>query len=218
MTYAELIAAVKSYVQNYETDFVAFLPTFVRQAETRIYNMVQLPATQKNATGAVTAGNKYLSCPADFLSVASMAVVDLVTGDHEYLLNKDVSFIRQAYPSPTATGMPRYYALFGPQSSDAAELSFLLAPTPDVGYTVELHYFSYPPSIVTAGTSWLGDNFDPALLYGTLTEAYTYMKGETDMVQLYDGKFKEAMQMATRLGDGLQRRDAYRNGQIRTEI
>jgi hypothetical protein len=131
------------------------------------------------------------------------------------LLNKDVNFIRQAYPTPNDTGTPKYYALFGPRSDDETELSFILGPTPDAQYYVELHYYYYPESIVTAGTSWLGDNFDSVLLYGTLVEAYTFMKGETDMMQLYDGKYKEALQMAKRLGDGLERSDSYRSGQSR---
>jgi hypothetical protein len=141
--------------------------------------------------------------------------VDNVTGAYEYLLNKDVNFIRQAYPIPSSVGFPKYYALFGPQSNDINELTFILGPTPNGTYTAELHYFYYPPSIVDAGTSWLGDNMDSVLLYGGLVEAYTYMKGEQDMMQLYDGKFKEAMMLAKRLGDGLERSDAYRSGQFR---
>jgi hypothetical protein len=214
MNYAALSAAIQDYTQNYETEFVANIPVFVKQAEQRIYNTVQFPSLRKNVTGNLTPNNKYLSCPIDFLSVYSMAVVD-TTGAYEYLLNKDVNFIRQAYPTPTDTGMPKYYALFGPTFSASTELSFILGPTPNINYQVELHYFFYPESIVTANTTWLGDNFDTVLLYGSLVEAYTFMKGETDMMALYDGKYKEALMQARRLGDGLERSDAYRNGQTR---
>jgi hypothetical protein len=214
MNYAALSAAITDYTQNYEDEFVANIPVFVKQAEQRIYNTVQFPSLRKNVTGNVTPNNKYLSCPIDFLSVYSMAVVD-TTGAYEYLLNKDVNFIRQAYPTPTDTGMPKYYALFGPTFSASTELSFILGPTPNINYQVELHYFFYPESIVTTNTTWLGDNFDTVLLYGSLVEAYTFMKGETDMMALYDGKYKEALMQARRLGDGLERSDAYRNGQTR---
>jgi hypothetical protein len=214
MNYAALSAAIQDYTQNYETEFVANIPVFVKQAEQRIYNTVQFPSLRKNVTGNVTPNNKYLSCPIDFLSVYSMAVVD-TTGAYEYLLNKDVNFIRQAYPTPTDTGMPKYYALFGPTFSASTELSFILGPTPNINYQVELHYFFYPESIVTTNTTWLGDNFDTVLLYGSLVEAYTFMKGETDMMALYDGKYKEALMQARRLGDGLERSDAYRSGQTR---
>jgi hypothetical protein len=146
-----------------------------------------------------------------------MAVVD-GTGAYEYLLNKDVNFIRQAYPQPTDTAIPKYYALFGPQSNDVNELSFILGPTPDATYVVELHYYYYPESIVTAGTTWLGDNFDSVLLYGSLVEAYTYMKGEQDMMALYNGKYQEALALAKRLGDGMERQDAYRSGQYRQVV
>lgn len=218
MTYDELAAAVEAYTQNYETDFVANMPVFVRQAEKRIYNSVQFPALKKNVTGSTTSGNKYLACPNDFLASYSLAVISPTTGEYTYLLNKDVNFMRQAYPSPTDTGTPRYYSIFGPQSSNPDELTFIMAPTPDDDYEVELHYYFYPESIVTAGTSWLGDNFDPVLLYATLVEAYTFMKGEADIIGLYDGKYKEALSLAIRLGDGLERRDSYRNGQFRVQI
>jgi hypothetical protein len=224
MNYAALSAAIQDYTQNYETEFVGNIPVFVKQAEQRIYNTVQFPSLRKNVTGSVSANNKYLSCPEDFLSVYSLAVVtgvtggNINTGSYEYLLNKDVNFIRQAYPTPNDTGVPKYYALFGPTVSGAVistELSFLIGPTPDAAYDVELHYYYYPESIVTASTSWLGDNFDTVLLYGSLVEAYTFMKGETDMMALYDGKYKEALMQARRLGDGLERSDAYRSGQTR---
>jgi hypothetical protein len=215
MNYTQLKAAIIAYTENPDPAFEAEVPVFVKQAEQRIFNMVQFPSLRKNVTGTATANNKYLACPNDFLSVYSLAVVDNVTGAYEYLLNKDVNFIRQAYPVPSDVGFPKYYALFGPQSNDINELTFILGPTPNGTYTAELHYFYYPPSIVDAGTSWLGDNFDSVLLYGALVEAYTYMKGEQDMMQLYDGKFKEAMMLAKRLGDGLERSDAYRSGQFR---
>jgi hypothetical protein len=214
MNYAALSAAIQDYTQNYEDEFVANIPVFVKQAEQRIYNTVQFPSLRKNVTGNLTPNNKYLSCPIDFLSVYSIAVVD-TTGAYEYLLNKDVNFIRQAYPTPTDTGTPKYYALFGPTFSASTELSFILGPTPNLNYQVELHYFFYPESIVTTSTTWLGDNFDTVLLYGSLVEAYTFMKGEADMLALYDGKYKEALALASRLGDGLERSDAYRSGQAR---
>ncbi len=222
MNYTQLTAAICDYTQNFENDFVANIPVFVKQAEQRIYNSVQFPSLRKNVTGLTTASNKYLSAPTDFLSVYSIAVVD-GSGNYEYLLNKDVNFIRQAYPNPSSTGLPRYYALFGPTTTGSPnpvltdELSFILGPTPDSQYTVELHYFFYPESITVAadGPTWLGDNFDSVLLYGSLVEAYTFMKGETDMLALYEGKYKEALALAKRLGDGLERSDAYRSGQYR---
>lgn len=300
MNYAALSAAIQDYTQNYEQEFVANIPVFVQQAEQRIYNTVQFPSLRKNVTGSTSTNNKYLSCPGDFLAVYSMAVID-GTGAYEYLLNKDVNFIRQAYPQPTDTAIPKYYALFGPTVSGVTisdELSFILGPTPDAAYSVELHYYYYPTSITVTnsiasiivgtpivppangtytnvpltsngsgvgatatiivqssvitsfiitnagsgysvgeiltatsvgpgltscivsqvnagGTSWLGDNFDTVLLYGSLVEAYTFMKGEADMMALYDGKYKEALMLAKRLGDGLERSDAYRSGQAR---
>jgi hypothetical protein len=208
--------AIQAYAENTEANFVAEIPTFVQQAEQRIYNTVQFPALRKNMTGFTTTGNKYLACPTDFLSSYSMAVVD-ATGAYTYLLNKDVNFIREAYPTPTDTGLPRYYSLFGPRSDDAKELAFILGPTPDAVYTVELHFFFYPESITTVagGQTWLGDNLDSVLLYGSLVEAYTYMKGEQDMMTLYSTKYQEALALAQRLGDGLERSDAYRSGQFR---
>lgn len=221
MNYTELSAAIQDYAENPFTP--ELIATFVQQAEQRIFNTIQFPSLRKNVTGQTTASNKYLASPSDFLSVYSMAVVD-ATGRYEYLLNKDVNFIRQAYPNPNSLGIPKYYALFGPTTTNSAppvitnELSFILGPTPDVAYTVELHYFYFPTSISVAGTSWLGDNFDPVLLYGALVEAITYMKGEADQITLYTTKYNEALAMAKRLGDGLERQDAYRSGQYRQAV
>ena len=223
MNYTQLVAAIQDYAENsfdYSSNPTP-LDNFIKQAEQRIYNTVQFPSLRKNVTGFTTANNKYLTCPGDFLAAYSMAVVD-ASGNYEYLLNKDVNFIRQAYPNTSADyyGLPKYYALFGPSVSGTTisnELSFILGPTPDAIYSVELHYYYYPESITTAssGQTWLGDNFDTVLLYGTLVEAYTYMKGEADMMALYDGKYKEALALASRMGDGLERSDAYRSGQYR---
>ena len=222
MTYTELVANIKSYTENYETEFAASIPVFVTQAETRIYNTVQIPALRKNVTGLVSANNKYLSCPLDFLSVFSLAVID-ATGRFEYLLNKDVNFMRAAYPNPSTTGLPQYYALFGPTVASSVisdELSFIVAPTPDAQYNVELHYYYYPESITVAadGRTWLGDNYDPVLLYGSLVEAYTYMKGEQDMMAYYEKKYQDAMMQLNRLGTGLERGDAYRDGQAKIKV
>jgi len=222
VTYVELVANIKSYTENYETEFAASIPVFVTQAETRIYNTVQIPPLRKNVTGLVSASNKYLSCPLDFLSVFSFAVID-ATGRFEYLLNKDVNFMRAAYPSPTTTGLPQYYALFGPTVASGVvsdELSFIVAPTPDAQYDVELHYYYYPESITVAadGRTWLGDNYDPVLLYGSLVEAYTYMKGEQDMMAYYQKKFDDALMQLNRLGTGLERGDAYRDGQAKIKV
>jgi hypothetical protein len=303
MNYTELSNAIQAYTENTEADFVANIPVFVQQAEQRIYNSVQFPSIRKNVTGAMTTSNKYLQCPTDFLATYSLAVIK-ANGEYEYLLNKDVNFIRQAYPQPTDTGLPKYYALFGPRSDNAAELTFILGPTPDAAYSAELHYYFYPESIVqspvatlgavtggsvyttgtyfdvpltggsgsgalatitvaggavtavtitngglqygvgntlttaaaniggtgsgfsvpvasvtnSTGISWLGDNFDTVLLYGSLVEAYTYMKGEVDMMGLYNQKFIEALALAKRLGDGMERQDAYRSGQFRQVV
>jgi hypothetical protein len=299
MNYTELSNAIQAYTENTEEDFVANIPVFVEQAEQRIYNSMQFPSIRKNMTGSTSANNKYLGCPDDFLAVYSLAVID-ATGAYEYLLNKDVNFIRQAYPQPTDTAIPRYYALFGSQSNAPNELTFILGPTPDATYGVELHYYYYPVSIVqgvitslgtitggsgytngtyfdvaltggsgssakatitvsgnavtavtvtsggqqyvvgdtlsavpsagtsfsvpvatvnnSTGTTWLGDNFDSVLLYGSLVEAYTYMKGEVDMMTLYNQKFMEALALAKRLADGMERQDAYRSGQFRQRV
>jgi hypothetical protein len=300
MNYVQLYQAIQDYSENTESLFVANIPLFVKEAEERIYNSVQIPSLRKNVTGTVTASNKYLSCPNDYLSTYSMAVIE-ASGDYKYLLNKDVNFIREAYPSPTSTGTPKYYALFGSQYSNANELSFIMGPTPDASYNVELHYFYYPVSIVqgaisgsgtitggslytngtynnvalsggsgngayadivvsgqtvtsvtiknngsfyvigdqlscpsssiggsgsgflytitsidnTQGTSWLGDNYDPVLLYGSMREAMLFMKGEQDLVKYYEEKYQEALMQLNRLGSGLERGDAYRDGQYR---
>ena len=278
MTYAELTAAIEDYTEN--TFTATELATFVRQAEQRIYNMVQVANLRKNVTGAISSGNKYLAAPDDFLSTFSLAIFTLASptatgtsgqftivvssatdiavgqyvtgsgigtgasvttivgttitlsvantstvsgtitfqGDYLFLLDKDVNFIRETYPNPSDTAEPKYYAIFGPQSANDNELSFILGPTPNKSYRAELHYYYYPESIVTAGTSWLGDNFDSALLYGSLVEAYTFMKGEQDMMALYDVKYKEAMALLKNLGDGKQRGDAYRDGQVKVRV
>lgn len=235
MTYDELFASIQSYTENqfpdtYLADGTAVstetqINTIIKQAEQRIYNTVQFPSLRKNVTGVLTANNKYLSLPGDFLSTYSLAVID-ADGSYEYLLNKDVNFIRQAYPKPTDTAIPKYYALFGPTTTSGGspaitdELSAILGPTPDAAYNVELHYYYYPESITVAadGRTWLGDNFDTVLLYGSLVEAYGFMKGEADIYTAYEAKYKEALGMAKRLGDGLERGDAYRDGQTKLKV
>ena len=237
MNYSELFIAVKGYLEN---DFPSTVFTdsagsssssaatltskeqvniFITQAEQRIYNTVQFPSLRKNVTGTLSTNNKYLACPTDFLAVYSMAVVN-TDGSYAFLLNKDVNFIRESYPIPTDTGVPAYYALFGPVSTNEAELTFILGPTPNSTYTMELHYFYYPESITTtaSGTTWIGDNIDSVLLYGSLVEGYTFMKGEADMIGLYEKKYQDALMLAKRLGDGMERRDAYRSGQARVPV
>jgi hypothetical protein len=220
VTYAELLAEIQNYTQNYESQFVATIPTFVEQAEERIYNTVQIPPLRRNVTGVTFSGNKYLSCPSDFLSAFSMAVVD-GNGNYEYLLNKDVNFMRAAYPDPDDEGLPKYYALFGPTVVGVTvtnELSFILAPTPDDAYTVELHYYYYPQSIVIAGTSWLGDNLYSLLFYGSLLEAASFMKSEPDTVKNYMERYNEAFMMGKQLGEGKDRQDMYRTPQVRYPV
>jgi len=303
LNYVQLYQAIQDYSENTESLFVSNISTFVKEAEERIYNSVQIPSLRKNVTGTATASNKYLSCPNDYLSTYSMAVID-TDGSYKYLLNKDVNFIREAYPTPTSTGLPKYYALFGSQYSNANELSFILGPTPNSSYNVELHYFYYPVSIVQGaissyntptggssytngvypnvpltggqgsgatatitvsgqtvtsvvinnggqfyavndsltaassyiggtgsgfsvtvrlidnaeGTSWLGDNYDPVLLYGAMREAMLFMKGEVDLVKYYEDKYTEALMQLNRLGTGLERGDAYRDGQARIPV
>ena len=225
MNYSQLVTAICTYTENnFPSTTLADstvvtsatqINRLITQAEQRIYNSVQFPSLRRNVTGAMAYNNKYLNCPTDFLSTYSIATIDPTTGAYTFLLNKDVNFLREAYPTPTDLGAPKYYALFGPQSGNAAELTFIIGPTPDASYSVELHYYYYPESITTAVTTWLGDNFDTVLLYGSLVEAYTYMKGEADLIALYDTKYKEALALAKRLGDGLERSDAYRSGQAR---
>ncbi len=302
MNYVQLYQAIQDYAESSEQLFVENISTFVRQAEERVYNTVQIPSLRKNVTGTLTASNKYLSCPNDYLSSFSMAIIK-ADGSYEYLLNKDVNFIRESYPQPTDTGLPKYYALFGSQYTLTNELSFILGPTPDASYNVELHYYYYPTSIVqgaisagtitagsgyinnlysnvpitggsgsgatanitvsgnvvtnvrfnnlgnfyvvgdvvsastaylggtgsgfqftitavdnTLGTSWLGDNYDPCLLYGSLREAVLFQKGEQDMVTYYEKQFQDAMAQLNRLGTGLERGDAYRDGQAKIKV
>lgn len=228
MNYSTLFKTIQGYLEN---DFPSFagadssgsgtstftakqqIDTFIKQAEERIYNSVQFPQFRRNQTGTLTVTNSYLSLPSDFLAVYELAVIDPTTSAYEYLLNKDVSYIRASYPIPTTSGIPKYYALFD-------ENTLLVGPTPAANYTVELHYFYYPESITVAasGQTWLGDNFDMALLYGALVEGYTFMKGETDVIANYGKRYEEAMILAKRLGDGMDRRDAYRSGQIRMSV
>jgi hypothetical protein len=223
MNYAALVVAISDYTEN--TFQTVDVNLFITQAEQRIYNSVQFPSIRKNVTGTITANNKYLSAPDDFLASYSLAVFS-GSGPYTFLLNKDVNFIREAYPTPTDTGTPKYYALFGPTTTAGPpslptnELSFILGPTPDATYSAELHYYYYPESITTvaSGQTWLGDNFDSVLLYGALVEAYTYMKGEADMMALYNQKYIQALALAKRLGDGMERQDAYRSGQVRAAV
>ena len=303
MNYAQLYNNIQAYAENTEQLFVANIPVFVQEAETRIYNSVQIPALRKNVTGTATANNKYLSLPNDWLSNYSVAIVDS-TGRYSYLLNKDVNYIREAYPTPTSTGLPQYYALFGSQYGNINEMSLILGPSPDQNYTVEMHYYYYPPTIIqgqitgtgslnggslytngvyhnvtlsggsgngaiadiviigqtivscnitfggqfyvvgdiltvpntsignsgsgfsisvaaitnTNGQSWLGDNYDPVLFYGAMREAMIFMKGEADMVGYYEQKYQEALDQLRRLGDGLERGDAYRDGQLKINV
>jgi len=280
MNYADLVSAIQAYTENTETDFVAEIPVFVRQAEQRIYNVAQPSFLRENVTGVLTTGNKFLQCPTDFLSAYSLAIFPnnsttatgtsglktivvasaagiaagqqvtgtgigvnalvrgivgttvtltvansgtvsgtvIFQGDNLYLLNKDVNFIREAYPLTAQLGEPKHYAIFGPRSDNERELTFILGPTPNANYTAELHYYYYPESIVTAGTTWLGDNFDTTLLYGSLVEAYTYMKGEADMLKLYQERYVQAIALYKNLADGKQRGDAYRDGQVRVAV
>ena len=305
MNYVQLYQAIQDYTETTEQLFVDNIPRFVQEAEDRIYNSVQIPALRKNVTGSLTTSNQYLSLPDDWLANYSLAVVDS-SGNYSYLLNKDVNYIRAAFPSATYTGQPTHYALFGSQYSNINELSLILGPTPDAAYTAELHYFYYPPTIVqgqiatlgaltvigsgyvpgtyadvsftggsgsgatatiiinssgnvssvtiknggqfyavsdilsasasslggsgtgfsitvntvsnAAGTSWLGDNFDPVLLYASLREAMLFQKQEPDMIKNVEDKYTEAMQQLKRLGDGLERGDAYRDGQTKLRV
>lgn len=220
MNYSELKLTLKSYLENEFPDFVtssgdtfdsdAQLDTFIRQAEQRIYNTVQLPAIRRNVSGNTIAGDKYVGLPNDHLATFSLAVIGN-NSEQTFLLNKDVSFIREAYPNPNYSGTPVHYALFDQDT-------LILGPTPDQSYGLELHYYYYPRSIVDAGTSWLGDNFDSVLLYGAMVEAYTHMKGDQDMFTAYNNKYGEALTLLKVLGDGKDRRDAYRSGQARLPV
>ena len=221
MNYTELKTNIQDIIENSFTDDQ--LAMFTQQAEQKIFNSVQFAALRKNANAILTPSNKYLSAPSDFMSVFSLAVVD-GSGDFSYLLNKDVNFIREAYPSASTTGLPKYYAIFGPTttSSDPPtltnELSFILGPTPDASYDVELHYFFYPESIVTAGTTWLGDNFDTALLNGALLEALRFIRGDAEMVAMYDKMYAQSIALLKMLGDGKERQDSYRSGQFKLPV
>jgi hypothetical protein len=212
MNYTQLVAEIQNYVED--TFTTENINTFITQAEQRIYNTVQLPALRKNVTGSLTAGNKYLAMPSNWLATFSLAVINN-NNEYLYLLNKDVNFIRQSYPDTDAEyyGEPQYYAVFD-------NTSFIVGPTPDESYDVELHYFYYPESITTtvSGTTWLGDNFSSTLLYGSLLEAYTYMKGEADVIAQYQKRYDEAMFLLKQLGDGKDRQDAYRSGQVRYPV
>ena len=226
MNYSQLFETIKGYVENDfpSTSFTDStgsgtatltsteqINTFIEEAERRIYNSVQILALRKNMVGNTTASNPYLTVPSDWLANFSLAVIDPTSGEYSYLLNKDVNYIRQAFPNPTATGKPSHYAMFDDDS-------YILGPTPNLDYDVELHYFYYPPSIVTSGTSWLGDNFDPALLYGSLLEAYTFMKGEPDVIASYEKRYNEAMAMLKTLSEGKNRQDMYRTEQVRYPV
>jgi hypothetical protein len=210
MNYAELVAQIQDYTEN--TFTTTDINTFITQAEQRIYNTVQLPALRKNVTGSLSAGNKYLAMPTDWLATFSLAVFG-ADNEYKYLLNKDVNFIRQSFPDTDSAfyGEPQYYAVFN-------ATSFIVGPTPDINYSAELHYFYYPESITTAGTTWIGNNFSSVLLYGSLLEAYTYMKGEQDVLNNYKARYDEAMALLKQLGDGKDRQDAYRSGQVRYPV
>lgn len=305
MNYETLYNSIQAYAENTESLFVANIPVFVQEAEERIYNSVQIPALRKNVTGALTSGNQYVSLPDDWLANYSLAVID-GTGNYTYLLNKDVNFLRESYPSPADSGLPKYYSLFGSQINNVNEMTLMVAPTPNDSYSVEMHYYYYPPTIVqgqinllstssfnagglytnglyqnvpliggsgsgayadilivaggvigvtlkyggnfysvgdvlsvdsasvgnsgsgfsiavtgisnSTGTSWLGDNYDPVLFYGAMREAVVFMKGEADMVGYYEKLYQEALQQLNRLGTGLERGDAYRDGQAKIKV
>jgi len=211
MNYAQLVTLVQQYTQNEETSFVANIPNFVQLAEERIYNAVFIPAIRRNQIGTLTPNNKYLQLPGDWLATFSLAVIEPVTNIQTFLLDKDVNFVRECYPDPDETGVPKYYAIFDKDT-------LILGPTPASNYQVEMHYYYYPESIVTASTSWLGDNFETVLLYGTLREAYLYMKGEQDIVAYYEQKYQESLGLLKLLGEGKDRRDAFRSGLNRIPV
>jgi len=201
---------VQDYAETNEPTFLADIPTFVQAAETRIYETVDLPILRKNVTGNFSTSNKYLTTPTDWISTYSLAVVD-GTGTYTFLINKDVNYIREAYPDPTVTGLPQHYGVFDSNT-------FVVGPTPDQSYVAELHYKAYPVSIVTATTTWLGNNFGELLLYGALREAYTFQKGEADMMAKYEALYMEQLALLKQVGDGAERRDAYRSGQARVPV
>ena len=209
MNYTQLKANIADYCENTFTDDE--YATFTKLAEQRIYNTCQPPALRKNVTGTTTASNKYLAMPSDFLYTYSMAVIDPVTGEYEYLINKDVNFIRQAFPFPAVSGKPTHYAYFD-------QNTFILGPTPNNTYTIELHYGYYPESIVTAQTTWLGDNFDSALFNAAMIEAATFMKAEPDIVSLYNERYIQSIAFLKNMADGKLRQDAYRDGQVRVQV
>lgn len=215
MDYTQLKQAIQDYVESYETTLVDNIDNFIRQTEERIYRSVMIPELRKNVTGALASGNKYLARPSDFLSVFSIAIID-GDGDYLYLIDKDVNFMREAYPNASSTGVPKYYAQFDGDGPVSTYGTFILGPTPNASYTVELHYFYEPPSIVDTGTSWLGENAETALLYGCLVEAYTFLKGDQDLMQLYEKRYMDAL---ANLGmiDVRSKRDDYRDGQIRVD-
>jgi hypothetical protein len=226
MDYSTLFITIKGYIENDFPDTVFYgsdgttvttltsveqINTFIELAEERVYNSVQIPAIRKNQTGYMTSGNKYLSLPSDWLATFSLALINPTTSAQSFLLNKDVNYIREAFPVPSDTGTPTHYAQF-------TDASLIIGPTPDASYQVELHYYYYPESIVTATTTWLGSNFETVLLYGALREAAVFTKGEADMVANYEGKYQESLALLKQLGDGKDRRDAYRSGQVRIPV
>lgn len=211
MNYSQLTQLIQDYCESTEQSFVTNIPNFVQLAEERIYNSVQIPAIRKNSTGTMSSGNKYMSLPSDWLATYSLAVINPATNEYTYLLNKDVNYIRAAYPGANDNGLPLYYAIWD-------DNTMILGPAPDYNYTAELHYYYYPASIVTAGTSWLGNNFETVLLYGSVREAYVYLKGEQDLMNYYEQKYQESLALLKRLGDGLDRQDAYRSGQVRDRV
>lgn len=210
MNYSQLVAAIQDTTENRETSFVASIPRFVQQAEEQIFNSAHILDLRRNIVSNLTLGHPYMTMPADFLAVYSLAVKD-TAGRYHYLVNKDVNFLREAYPDPTELGMPRHYGLFD-------DKTVILGPTPDTPYEVELHQFYYPESIVTRGTSWLGDNFESVLFYGALIHANVYMKGDADMTESYTAQFNESLARLKRLADGMDRQDVYRSGQVKLPV
>ena len=215
MLYSDLTTNIQSYVEN--TFTTAQLNTFITQAEQRIFNTVQLPELKITINDNLVAGNPYYNIPANFLSTFSFAVIDY-SGNYNYLLNKDSNYIREAYPQMSYQAMPVHYGIYGPQTSNPLALQFIVGPTPDNTYQVELQYFHYPQSIVTANETWLGDNFDSALLWGSIVEAYHFLKGEPQLMSYYQQRYQESLALLKMLGDGKNRQDAYRSGQIRDAV